>query len=108
MVEAGLVTGNTHIDFVGTPFACFGGFGLIENPTDVWVSFDGAMWTELAGPPWATADPADMKYDFDALVLDGDDGPRILTFGGDRETFDFADPENYLRVDNDVWALEPA
>ena len=27
----------------------------------------------------------------------------IYTFGGDRETFDFTDPANYLRVDNDVW-----
>ena len=43
-----------------------------------------------------------VKYDFDALVVGGG---RVLTFGGDRETFDFADPENYLRVDNDVWSF---
>ena len=24
-----------------------------------------------------------------------------------RETFDFTDPENYLRVDNDVWTFAP-
>jgi hypothetical protein len=46
-----------------------------------------------------------VKYDFDALVVDG---TTVLTFGGDRETFDFADPENYLRVDNDVWSFAPA
>jgi hypothetical protein len=27
----------------------------------------------------------------------------IYTFGGDRETFDFSDLENYKNVDNDVW-----
>jgi hypothetical protein len=27
----------------------------------------------------------------------------LLTFGGDRETFNPFDPVNYLRVDNDVW-----
>ena len=27
----------------------------------------------------------------------------VITVGGDRETFDFDDPENYLRVDDDVW-----
>ena len=32
----------------------------------------------------------------------------MLTLGGDRETFDFADPENYLRVDRDVWSFAPA
>jgi hypothetical protein len=31
----------------------------------------------------------------------------VLTFGGDRETFDVADPENYLRIDNDVWTFAP-
>ena len=33
--------------------------------------------------------------------------PSILTFGGDRETFDFTDPLNYLNVDNDVWRFAP-
>jgi flagellar hook assembly protein FlgD len=27
----------------------------------------------------------------------------IFSFGGDRETFNFFDPFNYLNVDNDVW-----
>ena len=46
--------------------------------------------------------------DFDALVVDDPEtGPRVLTFGGDRETFDFTDPENYLRIDNDVWTFAP-
>ena len=41
----------------------------------------------------------------DLSGTDPETGPRVLTFGGDRETFDFADPENYLRVDNDVWTF---
>ncbi len=95
-------------ELVGNRFVCFGGFGLIENPTDVWVSLDGADWTELAAPPWASDDPTAMKYDFDALTYTGADGiERVLTFGGDRETFDFADPENYLRIDDDVWSFAP-
>ena len=54
---------------------CFGGFGLIDNPTDVWTSPDGAEWTELAGSPWGVTDQAAVKYDFDSLVAvdDGDD-----------------------------------
>ena len=35
------------------------------------------------------------------------DTVEIITVGGDRETFDFTDPENYLRVDNDVWSFAP-
>lgn len=31
----------------------------------------------------------------------------VLTFGGDRETFDFSDPDNFRRVDNDVWQFFP-
>ena len=31
----------------------------------------------------------------------------MFTFGGDREAFNFADPTNYLRVDNDVWRFAP-
>lgn len=95
-------------ELVGNQFVCFGGFGLVQNPTDVWVSQDGAGWTELTNPPWGSADPDDMKYDFDALTIEGEGGPRVLTFGGDRETFDFTDPENYLRIDNDVWAFAPS
>ena len=34
-----------------------------------------------------------------------DPAPAIFTFGGDRETFDFDDPENYLRIDDDIWKL---
>jgi hypothetical protein len=32
----------------------------------------------------------------------------ILTVGGDRETFDFEDPENYLRIEDDTWMFAPA
>lgn len=94
-------------NLVGNQFVCFGGFGLTENPTDVWVSSDGAAWEQLASGPWGSDDPLAMRYDFDSVVLDGDAGPVLLTFGGDRETFDFTDPENYLRVDDDVWELAP-
>lgn len=87
-------------------FVCFGGFGLPENPVDVWVSEDGADWDLLTAPPWNARSPEDIKYDFDIIVTDGDSvnpRPAIYTFGGDRETFDFEDPLNYLRVDDDVW-----
>jgi hypothetical protein len=95
-------------ELLGNQFLCFGGFGLLQNPTDMWVSSDGAEWTELPADPWGSADPAAMRYDFDALVLDDpDSGERVLTFGGDRETFDFTDPENSLRIDNDVWTFAP-
>lgn len=93
----------------------FGGFGLSEdpadpfapaNPMDVWISRNGEVWEEISGAPWNAGSPADIKYDFDALVARGGPGSRgnaIYTFGGDRETFDFTDPFNYLNVDNDVW-----
>ncbi len=97
-------------ELVGDQIVCFGGFGLVENPTDMWASADGAEWTLLDAAPWNVSDQAAVKYDFDALTI-GDEatGQRIVTVGGDRETFDFTDPENYLRVDNDVWifALTP-
>ncbi|MGA1051167.1 MAG: hypothetical protein ACO3WU_02615 [Ilumatobacteraceae bacterium] len=93
-------------NLVGNQFLCFGGFGLLENPTDMWISADGATWQELPATPWGSDDPTAMRYDFDSIVID-DDGPIILTFGGDRETFDFADPDNYLRIENDVWAFSP-
>ena len=87
-------------------FACFGGFGLPENPVDVWVSEEGATWELLSSPPWNARSGEDIKYDFDIIVTDAnslDPRPAIYTFGGDRETFDFEDPLNYLRVDQDVW-----
>lgn len=90
----------------GPAIVCFGGFGLLENPTDMWASFDGRHWWELPAKAWNAASPDDVKYDFAAIAVPH--GPfglltSILTFGGDRETFDFTDPTNYLRVDNDVW-----
>ena len=86
-------------------FVLFGGFGLKENPNDVWVSEDGESWEELDEGPWDDADPDEIKYDFDAVVAKGygEHKDAIYTFGGDRETFNFLDPTNYLRVDNDVW-----
>lgn len=57
---------------------------------DVWKSADGMTWQEMTD---------DIKYDFEGIAV----GNVIYTFGGDRETFDFEDPTNYLRVDNDVW-----
>ncbi len=91
-------------ELVGNQFVRFGGFGLIENPTDMWSSTDGAAWTELSERPWNAAGPQDVKYDFDAVTVDDSVlGTTIVTVGGDRETFDFSDPENYLRVDQDVW-----
>jgi len=88
-------------------FVCFGGFGLVENPMDTWTSPDGAAWSLLAEPPWNAADQAAIKYDFDSITVETDAGPIVMTFGGDRETFDFADPENYLRIDDDVWTFGP-
>ena len=78
---------------------CWGGFGLPENPMDVWVSPDGASWEQVSDSPWNAEGTEDIKYDFEGIAV----GDVIYTFGGDRETFDFEDPENYLRVDNDVW-----
>ncbi len=92
-------------EVVGADFVCFGGFGLVENPMDVWSSPDGTNWTLLADAPWNAADQSEVKYDFDSIAVETASGPAVLTFGGDRETFDFADPENYLRVDDDVWAF---
>jgi hypothetical protein len=93
----------------------FGGFGLStdpsdpfkpSNPMDVWVSKNGRDWLQVSDSPWNAGGPEDIKYDFDALVVKGSGRgwqPTILTFGGDRETFNFFDPFNYLNVDNDVW-----
>jgi hypothetical protein len=87
-------------------FVCFGGFGLPQNPVDVWVSEDGAAWDKLSAAPWDAMSGEDIKYDFDIIVTDPDSvtpPPAIYTFGGDRETFDFTDPLNYLRIDDDIW-----
>jgi hypothetical protein len=92
---------------MGDQIVCFGGFGLQVNPNDVWTSPDGAEWTQLPGQPWNAADPTAVKYDFDAVALgDAATSYRVVTVGGDRETFDFADPENFRRVDNDVWVFK--
>ena len=93
-------------------FVLFGGFGLVPdnpfipaNPIDTWISSDGANWEQLAAPPWNAFAPTQIKYDFDALVAydSSSEMDYIYTFGGDRETFNFADPTNHLNIDNDVW-----
>jgi hypothetical protein len=90
----------------------FGGFGLgpdngisPANPSDVWVSNKGKVWKKVNDAPWNANGSKDVKYDFDALVVKGNGKSQdeIYTFGGDRETFNFGDPENYKNVDNDVW-----
>ena len=106
-------------DVLKNTIVCFGGFGLNEdifdpdydpfkpsNPMDIWVSKNGADWEELDNPPWNATEPADIKYDYDTVVAPaGPDGrgQAIYTFGGDRETFNFFDPLQWLNVDNDVW-----
>jgi hypothetical protein len=102
-------------DVLRGSIVCFGGFGLSTNPAesfepsnpmDVWVSRDGAQWRELEGPPWNASDPAEIKYDYDTVVAPSGPNGRgraIYTFGGDRETFNFFDPTQWLNVDNDVW-----
>jgi hypothetical protein len=105
---------------VASRIVCFGGFGLSNDPTDpfapgnpldVWVSETGADWEQVSESPWNATDPAEGKYDFDVIAgwFWGEEGyrPSIFTFGGDRETFDFADPTNFLNVDNDVWRFAP-
>ncbi|HYN75800.1 MAG TPA: hypothetical protein VEV13_06345 [Candidatus Limnocylindria bacterium] len=85
---------------------CFGGFGQPTNPMDMWASRNGRTWRLLPSAPWDATSPSEVKYDFDALSVSGGRygcRPGILTFGGDRETFDFGDPDNWKRVDNDVW-----
>lgn len=112
---------NEHCEWLARPghqvvvasnkFVLFGGFGLgpditvPANPMDVWVSNNGKSWKQVSETPWDAMIPADIKYDFDALVLEGmiNQSDMIFTFGGDRETFNFFDPFNYLNVDNDVW-----
>ena len=86
---------------------CFGGFGQTENPVDMWTSQDGATWEKLPQAPWNATGPTAIRYDFDSTTAPtGPDGSvAIITVGGDRETFDFSDPQNYLRVDDDVWTF---
>jgi hypothetical protein len=99
---------------------CFGGYGEVPgappipaNPTDLWTSRDGKTWVELmppASPPWNGATPADMRYDFDALVFSGGGvglRPSIMTFGGDRERFGLPPEANAFLVENDVWRMSP-
>ena len=99
---------------------CFGGYGEVPglppvpaNPVDVWTSRDGKWWSQLgspAAPPWNGTSPADMRYDFDALVFSGGGlglRPSIMTFGGDRERFGLPTNVNALLVENDVWRLSP-
>ncbi len=105
---------------LGDTIVVFGGFGwpspanpalgpvpgnlLPGHPTDQWASRDGKNWTKLTGSPWNAATSADVKYDFDSLVVrSGPFGLRqsILTFGGDRE-ISFASPDPTV-VDDDVW-----
>lgn len=108
-------------------FVCMGGFGTPSNPSDIWVSKDGAEWTLVSETPWnndpdwnAFFDPFceftppglicdNIRYDFDMLTVKGGAGgmkPSIFTFGGDREVF-FPIPFNYFRVENDVWRYSP-
>jgi hypothetical protein len=102
-------------DVLRNTIVCFGGFGQStdpgdpfkpSNPMDVWVSTDGADWTRVSDSPWNAESPADVKYDYDTIVAPAGRegrGRAIYTFGGDRETFDFFDPAQWLNVDNDVW-----
>lgn len=96
-------------------FVCFGGYGQSplpwdffgrSSPMDAWVSDDGATWTRMATVPWNARSEADIRYDYDTLVAPGGpgtSGSAIYTFGGDRETFNFFDPTQWLNVDDDVW-----
>lgn len=99
---------------------CFGGYGEVPgappepaNPIDMWTSRDGAAWTELgprAAPPWNGATPADMNYDFDALVISGGRAglrPSIMMFGGDCERFGLPGDVNRFLIESDVWLFGP-
>lgn len=102
-------------DVLRNTIVCFGGFGQSTdpadpfkpaNPMDVWVSKDGARWMQVSDSPWNATKPSEVKYDYDTIVAPaGRDGRglAIYTFGGDRETFNFFDPTQWLNVDNDVW-----
>jgi len=114
-------------------FVCMGGFGALNpfppdfdtNPSDIWVSKDGAVWEQVSSSPWNN-DPShadcvlaqppqlpifcdNVRYDFDMLTVKGGTGgmkPSIFTFGGDREIF-VPIPGNEFRVENDVWRYSP-
>lgn len=114
-------------------FVCMGGFAALDpfppnfdtNPSDIWVSKDGADWVQVSDSPWNN-DPYytdcifaippqlpiacdDVRYDFDILTVSGGKGgmkPSIFTFGGDREIF-VPIPGNEFRVENDVWRYSP-
>jgi len=95
-------------------FVCFGGFGFPTNPyvaahpVDVWVSRDGKDWEKLDKGPWKATESADVKYDFDSLVVRGGRGglpPSIYTFGGDREASFLA--ASAALVDDEVWRFSP-
>ena len=95
------------------------------NPSDIWVSKDGAEWQQVSDSPWNN-DPTysdcifaappelpivcdDVRYDFDLLTVAGGAGgmkPSIFTFGGDREIF-APIPGNEFRIENDVWRYSP-
>jgi hypothetical protein len=94
-------------EIVGSGIFCFGGFGPVTNPMDQWISVDGAAWHQHRGAPWNATDSEQIKYDFEAVTVFEDGAPVVLTFGGDRETFDFGDPDNYLRADADIWRFGP-
>jgi N-acetylneuraminic acid mutarotase len=96
-------------ELLAPDIVCFGGFGQPTNPLDMWASEDGANWRKLDQTPWGATSADQVRYDFDSVVTtDGSSGlPAILTVGGDRETFDFTDTQNYTRVDDDVWTFAP-
>jgi hypothetical protein len=111
--------GHQCVDLLNQ-IVCFGGYGEVPgsppipaNPTDMWTSRDGKTWTELrapAAPPWNSFSPADMRYDFDALVFSGGRAglrPSIMTFGGDRERFGLPSDVNAFLIENDVWQFSP-
>ena len=120
---------------VANHFVCMGGFGVPFNPSDIWVSKNGADWTQVSDTPWnnnpfsnvfiCPVPPPpqspeliwdNIRYDFDMLTVSGGKGgmkPSIFTFGGDREVFvdlpvcEPPLPPNFLRVENDVWRYSP-
>ena len=114
-------------------FVCMGGFAALDpffpnfdtNPSDIWISKDGADWEQVSDSPWNN-DPSyfdcifatppelpvvcdNVRYDFDMLTVSGGKGgmkPSIFTFGGDREIF-VPIPGNEFRIENDVWRYSP-
>lgn len=115
-------------------FVCMGGYDSPANPSDIWVSSDGAEWTQVSDTPWnndpdqpiyfppgyagcSNSPPLrcdNVRYDFDMLTVGGSrtgrrsgHGQSILTFGGDRERFELDPVTNFFRVDNDVWRWAP-